>query len=97
MNNYLVIDGMLNGTGIRDPYETGYIEPEKLGLSDGVIKKLRDWLRRYANQHFEGYSDKRVVAVLDLEGIEISKLIKNELPESKISYFSDALMSKIDI
>ena len=97
MNNYLVIDGMLSGTGIRDPYETGYIKPEELGLSDGVVMRLREWLGRYADQHFEGYADKSVVADLDLEGVEISKQIKSELPNSKVSYFSDALMAKYDI
>lgn len=92
MNHYLVIDGMLSGTGIRDQYETGYLEPQILGLSDETLSWLNEWRLRYADQHHHGYQDRKIVAELDAEGVNIARQIKHELPEAKISYFSDALM-----
>ena len=47
MNRYLVIDGMLNGTGIRDYYEGGYVEPQELNLSLELKERLEAWLSRY--------------------------------------------------
>ena len=43
---YLVIDAALSGTGIRDKYEGGYIDPDDLGLS--LATKII--LRQYINQ-----------------------------------------------
>ena len=38
---------MKYGTGIRDKYEGGYIEPCSLGLSSATIVRLNDWLSEY--------------------------------------------------
>ena len=91
---YLVVDSLLNSTGIRDNYTGDYLEPENLHLSSTTIKRLESWLLRYNSQYYEGYADDEVVDKLDREGKEIALIIKNELSDVKISYFSDARMTK---
>ena len=88
---------MISGTGIRDQYGEGYIDPESLGISSTLLEKLHQWLSRYKEEFYNGYNNKVLVQELDNEGIEISKAIKNELVECKISYFSDATLSKQQI
>lgn len=89
---YLIIDASLNGTGIRDQYEGGYVEPESLGLKSETINLLRNWLLRYENEHYNGYKNEKLNEKLDKEGKEIALIIKNELLKAKIEYFSDAKM-----
>lgn len=91
---YLVIDAVLHGTGIRDYYEGGYIEPENLELSSDLIKRLNDWLLLYENEHYNGFSDKKLINDLDCEGRNIAYVIKEELDDVKIDYFSAAKMVK---
>ena len=90
---YLVIDASLSGTGIRNKYEGGYLSPEVLGLSSNTIQYLNDWLSRYENEHYNGFTDDQIIDNLDREGKEIALLIKSELPEVKLEYFSDARMT----
>ena len=90
---YLVIDAALSGTGIRDKYQGGYIDPEDLNLSLAIKQKLKEWLSKYENEHFNGFTDEGIIKELDQEGIEIALIIKNELSEVKLEYFSDALMT----
>ena len=53
---YIVIDALLNGTGIRDKYEGGYIEPCSLGLSSATIIRLNDWLSEYWKEHEDTFA-----------------------------------------
>jgi hypothetical protein len=89
---YLVIDAALSGTGIRDKYEGSYIEPEDLGLSLATKQSLNQWLSKYENAHYNGFTDDDIINELDQEGKEIALMIKKELSEVKIDYFSDARM-----
>jgi len=89
---YLIIDAALNGTGIRDYYEGGYILPEDLNLNNNIIERLKKWLSSYENEHYDGYSNLEVIKKLDEEGKEIALAVKNDLLDIKISYFSDAEM-----
>ena len=91
---YLTVDASLSGTGIRNQYEGGYITPESLGLNPEVIQLLKDWLLRYENEHYNGYENEEIVKKLDKEGKQIARIIKNDLLEVKIEYFSDARMTK---
>ncbi len=90
---YLVIDAALSGTGIRDKYEGGYLSPEELGLSFQVIDRLNEWLSRYENEHYNGFTDNDLIDKLDQEGKEIAIMIKTELKEVKLEYFSDGRMT----
>jgi hypothetical protein len=90
---YLIIDASLNGTGIRDKYEGGYISPEDLGLSISTKKKLNEWLLKYENEHYNGFIHDNVIEKLDQEGKEIALLIRNELIKVKVEYFSDARLN----
>ena len=89
---YLVIDASLNGTGIRDKCEGGYLSLENLGLSSNTINHLSKWLLKYENEHYNGFVDNNIINELDKEGKEIALMIKNELSDVKLEYFSDARM-----
>ena len=91
--NYLIIDASLSGTGIRNKYEGGYITPEELGLSSETINRLKEWLSKYEQEHYNGYVNNSIIDELDQEGKEIASLIKNELSEVKLEYCSDARMT----
>ena len=91
---YLIVDGMLPGTGIRDSVEGVYLAPEALGLLFELRSKLSNWLSRYEDEHYAQYEDRTVVADLDSEGMEICKLLKLEMPDIKVEYFSTAEMKR---
>lgn len=88
---------MLSGTGIRDSLEGGYLKPEELGLSPELIHKISDWLSCYENAHYKQYEDRNQVAELDAEGIDICVMLKRELPDSKIEYYSNSDMKRLII
>ena len=67
---------------------------EKLNISEELESRINSWLKNYAELHYGGYSDTKAVGELDLEGLEISESLKNELPDSKIEYCSGATMEK---
>ena len=90
---YLVIDAALSGTGIRDKYKGGYIDPDDLNLGLLIKQKLKAWLTKYENEHYRGFTDEGLISELDQEGREIALMIKNELSEVKIEYFSDARLT----
>lgn len=90
---YLVIDAALNGTGVRDKYEGGYIDPEDLNLSLSTKQRLNEWLSKYENEHYNDFTDDNIINELDQEGKEIALMIKSELSEVKIEYFSDARLT----
>jgi len=90
---YLVIDASLSGTGIRDKYEGGYLAPEDLGLSSVTVQRLNAWLAKYENEHYNGFANDNTIDELDREGKDIALLIKSELSEVKLEYFSDARMT----
>lgn len=92
---YLVVDACLNGTGIRDQYEGGYISPEDLGLSLQIVSRIKNWLTKYERQHYKGYNDIAEIYFLDSEGIEIAQAILKELFDVKIKYYSDATMKQV--
>ncbi len=94
---YLTIDGMLSGTGIRDSVAGGYIEPPKLGLSTELVAQIEEWVKRYEQAHYLQFCDKNVNEELDQEGVAISRLLRDELPDVKIEYYSNANMRKIII
>ncbi len=90
---YLIIDAALSGTGIRDKYEGGYLAPEDLGLNSATIQRLNTWLLKYENEHYNGFTDNNFINELDREGKELALLIKSELSEVNLEYFSDAQMT----
>ena len=93
MNRYLVIDGVLNGTGIRNYYEGGYINPKDLNLSAGLLQLINEWLSKYWEAFYLDYNDKLSVDALDAEGERIARLVQGELG-GKVWYYSDATQQK---
>jgi len=93
---FLTIDGMLSGTGIRDAANGGYLEPGELGISEALQHRIGLWLSSYEDAHFHEYKDSERNITLDQEGIAISKMIRDELPNADVTYFSNASMRKIE-
>jgi hypothetical protein len=91
---YLIIDAELSGTGIRNYYQGGYIIPEDLDLSVDTRDRLKEWLLKYENEHYNGFKDETLIDELDQEGKEIARVIKCEIADVKIQYFSSARMTK---
>jgi hypothetical protein len=92
---YLTVDGMLSGTGVRDTVEGGYLKLEEFNISDDLKSKISNWLSRYEGAHYSQYEDKSEVADLDGEGLHICAILRLEIPDSKIEYYSSAKMKKI--
>jgi hypothetical protein len=84
---YLVIDGMLNGTGIRDLVDNEYIRPEELELDIALIERIKKWLEKYALAYYENFINNDRIEILDAEGLGITIAIKNALPNCKIDYY----------
>lgn len=92
---HIFVDGMLSGTGLRDAIKGGYIEPEDLGISSDLQVKISVWLERYANLHYANYKDDSEIHLLDNEGIEICKILKKEMPDIDVKYYSNAKLETI--
>lgn len=96
MNNSLIVDGMLSGTGLRDANEGGYVDPEQIGVSAPLRQKLADWLLRYEDAHYHQFEDDERNQQLDEEGIGLARMVRNELPHISVRYFSSAQLREID-
>src|ERR1035437_3796775 len=95
---YLIIDAYFGGTGIRDKYNGGYIDPNTLFLSENLVSKLKNWLKMYNSEFFNGFLVKEVIEKLDEEGKEIALQLVNELNNDvKVEYYSDAKMIYLTI
>jgi hypothetical protein len=92
---YLTIDGMLSGTGIRNSVEGGYIEPTDLGLSETLIQQIGSWRRKYETAHYQAYVDEEQLRDLDDEGLKIATALRDEVPDAKVDYYSNALMRRL--
>lgn len=88
---YLIVDGMLSGTGVRDAVEGGYVSLSSLALSESLKEDLNLWLKEYENEHYSSYSDSSRIIELDEQGLRLAKQLKAELNECKIGYYSAAL------
>lgn len=91
----LTIDGMLSGTGVRDSRAGGYLNPQEVGLSLELVRRIEKWLIEYEAAHYRDFKDEAENQRLDLEGIEITRPARDQLPGSKVEYFSNARMQKL--
>ena len=94
MNVTLLIDGMMSGTGVRDAVNGGYLELGELGLSDRIVRDIRDWQADYRTAHIEGHPPEKVAA-LDKAGLALMARLQTELPDKKIGYYSDGLLTRL--
>jgi hypothetical protein len=93
---YLVVDGQLNGTGIRE-VDGDYISLEELCLDDSLQIKIKEWLLQYEYLYYSGFKDADKMERLDKQGLEIVCTLQKIFPEYKIEYYSNALCCKIFI
>lgn len=78
MNNkalYLVIDGSLSGTGVRDAVDGGYLTAFTIGISEFLGDEISAWQQRYELAHFRAYADSAEVDKLDAEGLALPKTV----------------------
>jgi len=87
---YLVVDGELSGTGIRDGINGGYLKTSELGISKFLSSGISLWQTRYELAHFRAYADSVEVDKLDAEGLVLRQKLSVELAEAKVQYFSSA-------
>ena len=88
--SHLIVDGMLSGTGIRDGEIGGYIDAAELGVSPTLSAQISEWLGCYESAHFFQFEDKEENQKLDAQGMEIARLLRSELPNLRVTYFSNA-------
>ena|SRR5438552_18082771 len=93
--HYLTIDGMLSGTGVRDSLAGGYLDPQEVGLSPELVRRIEKWVVEYETAHYRQFNDETENQRLEQEGIEITRQVRDQLPGRKIEYFSNARMQKI--
>jgi hypothetical protein len=86
---------MLSGTGVRDAVEGGYVAHDELGLSPALSDRIARWIAKYEESHYRQFQDAKQVTDLDSEGVEICRLLRSEIPDSKIDYFSNARMVRL--
>jgi len=86
---YIVVDATLNCTGIRDGANGGFLDPSD-ALSPGLLIRLANWLAEYETEHYRGFKNESRIQKLDQEGKEIAIAIRQEIPDTKIAYYSDA-------
>ncbi len=94
---YLVVDAVLHSTGVRDYYAGGYVELDSLELNDELIKEINEWLLKYENEHYNSFKNTVLIEQLDKEGKEIASILKNQLDEVKVDYYSAAKLTKESI
>ena len=92
---YLVVDGQLSGTGIRDGANGGFLEPN--GLSVELSLRLANWLTEYEAEHYRGFKNESRIQELDQEGKEIAIAIHREVSDIKVAYYSDAHSAKEEL
>jgi hypothetical protein len=92
---YLLVDGMLSGTGVRDAIGGGYVDLAELGLLPNVVELITGWLARYETAHYRQFDDLQEVQALDEIGLGLCDRLAQELPGNKIGYFSAARMEKL--
>lgn len=90
--HYLIVDAYLNGTGVRDKYDEGYIGLEHLNISTELTADIKNWLSVYWEEYYRGYNDRARICELDKIGEKLALRLQKELPYAKIEYFSDAEM-----
>lgn len=93
----LIVDGYLNGTGIRDKYNGGYVDLDDLRLSQSLVSRIKNWLLRYWDEFYNQYDNEEKIRVLDDEGLTIAYCLQKELLEAEVEYFSDAKMMTIKV
>jgi hypothetical protein len=94
---YLVIDAALHGSGIREYYLGGYVDIDSLRLDDNLKRRINIWLLKYENEHYYSFQNHDIVNILDDEGIEIARIVKNQLSDVKIDYFSAAKLTTMTL
>lgn len=95
---YIILDGYISGTGVRDNSTSDYLDLSELNIDANIISQIEVWKQKYYNAII-GNKRKMLPSFfidLDKEAIEISRRIVKEYPDYKIDYYySDFLEKRI--
>lgn len=94
---YLIIDAALHGSGIRDYYSGGYVDINTLELDDDIKRRINIWLLKYENEHYDSFRNFDNVKMLDDEGVDIARIVKNQLSDVTIDYYSAANLKRMNL
>jgi hypothetical protein len=94
---YLIVDGMLSGTGVRDAVAGGHLAPAELGLSEPLANAISQWVARYENAHYFQFADEAENQRLDHQGMKIALEIARGLPNAKVEYYSNAYLKRLPL
>ena len=91
---YLVLGADYSRPALRDEYARD-LSPEVLGVSEHLVRRIREWNDRYREiiplgpAVREAEAPAGLIAVLDEEGLALVAAIRAELPDAKVRYFSE--------
>jgi hypothetical protein len=94
---YLVLDGYISGTGIRDAISDEYLELKSLPLPKELIDAISSWKNEYYKEVVSGKSStekEKSFQKLDGLGVELSKALKVVSNEIKVDYYYSDFKSK---
>ena len=94
---YIVVDGEMGGTGLREKYRPLDLEPGDLGISDGLQSRIREWLLEYERAYHSNFTNEVENMNLDAKGVEIAKCVKQELPSAEVSYYSSVTLCELPL
>lgn len=94
MRRALLVDGMLSGTGIRDPLNGGFIDLAELELSPSFVEALDAWVADCAKAHFQGHKPD-VISALDQRGMALAIRLAEERAGDDVGYYSDGLLKRL--
>jgi hypothetical protein len=84
---YLLVDGMLSGTGVRDAIGGGYVDLAELGLLPNVVQLITGWLARYETAHYRQFDEPQEVQALDEIGLELCDRLARNFRETRLDTF----------
>jgi hypothetical protein len=87
---YLKVDGYIGESGIKNVYGGGFVTIDSLIDDNAYIQRFKLWLNQYEIEHYNSFANIDKVEQLDVEGIALTKILREKLPNDKISYYSHA-------
>lgn len=96
MIEYIILDGYLIGTGVRNKMTSEFIKIDKLNLSNRLKLEIQSWCSQYHLSTIENLGhNENIFYQLDLKGIELSKSIIKENKSYKIDYYYSDFFGKM--
>jgi hypothetical protein len=95
--HYLIVDGEMSGTGIKNSVSGEDVNLASLGLSNELQASISEWVERYEATHRADLCDGVEIQELDRIGLQLASAVKDKLPGSKLQYLSAANMTRVGV